>query len=1030
MLLLLFAQRCHSQTSNYINYRFQRLTTADGLPNENVTAIFKDRDGFMWFGTQGGLCRYDGQQFKIYRSEFGKKNSLPENWISAINQDEEGNLWVGTNQQGMCIIDLKTDSIQSYSKDNAVTFPLAGTTVKDFFFDSKGRKWMGTFGGGIIEMTARSEFHSYHFDENAIDQNYSFNTVTQIEEDTDGWFWLTTHKGLIRFNPATKQFFKYAFDIEGNNPQFGSMSFDGNKIWLGSYSYGVVEFDKQQKTFSNYTFNADKIARPGSKDVVMDIEKKSSDELWLVTEVGLGIFNTRSHRFYFFETNSSRPFSAPAPKGGGISKIYDGSDGVWWFTVEGNLIKLDLGLQYFSFHPLVAHSYHYEPYFKSNAFYFDVTSQSLFVAAHQGDGLYELNNDTVITYDYKRKTSVSVIRNIVALSQTQLLVPTIDGMKIFSLPERRFLELPEKFPLRNQLSKTDIGIIDDEDNCFWFQMDDTLYSIQKESWSVEKFYNNRGLQYPFFSEPVSCVLKDAAGNYLFGSFEYGICRVDVATGKREVILPLEGKKPELGQQHVRDMVQDRNGNYWVAMWLETLVRIKSDGQGNFSREYFSSNIGLNATLIQNMVKDAEENLWLATNDGLYRVNPATLSVSRFDELHGLPYSSLIEDLYASPDGKMYLTSHAGYVSFDPSQIKSQGEKPKLLLSKFTVFDRTISSGYALQQTKKLSLKYSENYFSFEFSALAYRGADNIQYSFMLEGVDKDRITGKRNFASYTNVSPGNYLFKVKAGSSDGIWSDEVSIPIHIITPFFMTWWFYLLCTLAFAGIVYSIYRIRLDRLLALQRIRNKIATDLHDDVGSTLSSINMLTRLAQSKTGTDQPRVKQLLEKIRSSSENMMENMSDIVWSINAENDLVENLVVRMKEFAADILESKNIDFIFTADESLMKTKLPLSIRRDFYLIYKEAINNLAKYSECSHAEIKIFSETPRSFHGNSLLILRVADDGKGFDAEKSFSGNGLKNYKIRSEKINAQFEIRSSIGNGTEVILKVPMNQSHHTIM
>ena len=1016
IFLLLFSCRCFSQNTSYLNYRFQQLTTADGLPNENVTAIFKDRDGFMWFGTQGGLCRFDGQQFKIYRSEFGKKNSLPENWITAINQDAEGNLWVGTNQQGMCIIDLKTDSIKGYSKDDAVSFPFAGTTTKDFFFDSKGRKWIATFGGGLIEMTKPGEFHSYLFDQNPPDVNYSFNTVTRIEEDRDGWFWLSTHKGLVHFNPGTKQFFKYAFEIDRSNPQFISMCLDENKVWLASYGQGIVEFDKEEKTFSNYTFSPEKIVKPGSKDIVYDIAKKSSNELWISTEVGLGIFNSNSHQFYFFNKERNQPFAAPLPEGGGSSKIYKASHDVWWFSVLGNLVKLDLGLEYFSFHPLPAKSNHYEPYFKSNGFYFDTSSHSLFIAGHQGDGLYELKNDSMIAHDYKRRTPFSVIRNVIALDGNDLLVTTIDGMKIFSLAERKFSELPETFPMRDQLSKNDMGIIGDEQDRFWFHLNDTLYSIHKEDWSVKKFYNDADLKYPFFSAPLSCVFKDKSGNYFFGSFEYGMCRVDAATDKREIILPMEGKKPELGQQHVRDIAQDEEGNYWIAMWLQGAVKMKRDESGKFSRQYFSNNIGLNATVIQNMVKDEEGNLWFTSNDGLYRLNPQTLAVSRFSELNGLPSSFLIEDIYAAPDGKMYITCQAGYISFDPSKIKSNAEKPKLLLNKFSVFDKTILSGYALQQTKKLSLKYSENYFSFEFSALAFRGASDIQYSFLLEGVDKDWITGKRNFASYTNLSPGNYLFKVKAGNGDGIWSDEVSIPIHIITPFFMRWWFYLLCALAFAAILYSVYRVRVNRLLALQRMRNKIATDLHDDVGSTLSSINMLTRLAQSKTETDQPRVKQLLEKIGSSSEKMMENMSDIVWSINPENDLIENIIVRMKEFAADVLEAKNIDFTFSADESVMKTKLPLSIRRDFYLIFKEAVNNLAKYSDCHHAEIKIFSDS-------GFLILKVADDGKGFDVTKISSGNGMKNFKSRSEKIHAQIEIHSSIGKGTEITLRVPIN-------
>jgi len=224
----------------------------------------------------------------------------------------------------------------------------------------------------------------------------------------------------------------------------------------------------------------------------------------------------------------------------------------------------------------------------------------------------------------------------------------------------------------------------------------------------------------------------------------------------------------------------------------------------------------------------------------------------------------------------------------------------------------------------------------------------------------------------------------------------------------------LLCTLAVAGVLYLFYKIRINQLMRLQTIRTRIARDLHDDIGSTLSSINMISSMAKGNDGS-RKKASEMFNTISSASGQAMELMSDIVWSINPKNDSMEMIIIRMRQYASEILEAANISFTIELNGFDKRVQLPLEIRKDFYLIFKEAINNLAKYSDAQHARIIM------NFSHN-VIHLVIEDDGVGFDLDQIDSGNGLKNMKARSRDIKGEFSIYSMPGAGTRVSLDIPL--------
>jgi two-component sensor histidine kinase len=314
--------------------------------------------------------------------------------------------------------------------------------------------------------------------------------------------------------------------------------------------------------------------------------------------------------------------------------------------------------------------------------------------------------------------------------------------------------------------------------------------------------------------------------------------------------------------------------------------------------------------------------------------------------------------------------------------------PPVVITNFKVFDAREPIMRKGAEVEPIKLSYRQNMITFDFAALNFTNSNLNKYAYRLEGFDDHWINaGNKQSATFTNLDGGTYTFHVKAANNDNVWNEEgAKVMITVQSPYWETWWFYLLCALAISGLLYSAYRFRIKQLLRLQQMRLRISRDLHDDIGSTLSSINMISSMAQERNPGDR-RVPELFQTISNASHQAMELMNDIVWSINPKNDRMEMILIRMRQYASEILEAAKINFSLDMDAACQHVSLPIEKRKDFYLIFKEAINNMAKYSEAQNANILLN-------YAQRYLVLTISDDGIGFDPDKTYSGNGLKNMK------------------------------------
>ena len=275
-----------------------------------------------------------------------------------------------------------------------------------------------------------------------------------------------------------------------------------------------------------------------------------------------------------------------------------------------------------------------------------------------------------------------------------------------------------------------------------------------------------------------------------------------------------------------------------------------------------------------------------------------------------------------------------------------------------------------------------------------------------------------NTVLYNALPAGDYRFEVQSSYDNHTWSQSAVYDFTIQQPWWKNRWFYVALALLTACILYFIYLYRIRQLKKMHQLRTKISQDLHDEVGATLTSISFLSEVARKQTSdTDAPVVK-TLDKIGEYSREMIGEINDIVWAINPANDKFDKITDRMKNFALPLLSAKNIRLEFKADDELLNYSLGMEQRKNLYLVFKEAVNNAAKYADCTAIEVNFLKE-------KSSLVLSIADNGKGFNAEEMKNGNGLKNMKLRAKEIKAAFQIQSATGEGTLILLQMPITQN-----
>ena len=986
---------------------FERISIDQGLSNNSINSILQTSDGFLWIATKDGLNRFDGKTFKIFKHFFDDTTSLPQNYVMSLFEDSKSNFWIGTWGGGLCKYNSEFENFTTFN------FP---TKLDDYvqclFEDDSSNIWIGTLNGGLNKLSPDAQALINYSNLPANHYYFPSDNITYVTQ-TDSFLWIGTwEEGLFQLNLNNNSYNQFLFNEEKLDSRSETLIWDINKksdkLFLLSTNEGLIEFNTVNNDYSKY--HSDLIIRKVISDSKMrvwvgsydyhgiylfnsvkkieneDIILKYSDDdpftltsdrirwlyqdnlknIWVGTEDGLNKL-PQTKDFYQYKYFPSR---SPSIGGRVVSSITEGQNKILWVGYGGaGFNKIDLknnSLRHFQNIPGNANSLSANDVITL----FEDKNYKLWIGTSNG-GLnrYDPVKDKFKHYMSNPLDSLSIksnwVHQIIELNDGVFLVGTNESLELFDIKTEKFSRFnPELISNENILPKT---------------------------------------------ISVNALLKDSKNNIWIGTWLDGLFKYDANKKIMNHYLPRGGDYNSISSNKISSIMEDSGGHIWIGTHSGGLNKMQVDEE---SFTHYTTQNGLPNDVVFGILEDNNQFLWISTMKGLVKFNPTTEHFRIYDKSDGLINNQFNWHAYFKNQyGKMYFGGINGFVTFDPNLIDVNTVAMPVKFLAFKVNNQEIKNSELLLKSKIIELDYFENFFSIEFTVLDFIPSIKHNYLYKLKGLNDEWIrAGSNNLASYTDIKPGEYEFTVKASNADGVWSEESKISITINPAWWMTWWFRLFLIVLFGGIGYLIYKYRVNQLLKIERIRLNISRDLHDEIGSNLSSICVESQVLM-ENDQIKPAEKEHLSIIKKTSVETMQAMRDIIWFINPENEWSEDLILKMKEAAANSLIE--IEWSFDSPKEINLTGLNLEAKRNIFLIYKEILTNICKHSKATSCSIAIITQ-PKMF---KMVII---DNGIGFDYDILPRKSGLINIQKRAEQIHGKSEINSIIGSGTTIVFEI----------
>jgi PAS domain S-box-containing protein len=821
LILLAFPLVVHGQVGEVI--KFSHLTVGDGLPSNNVAAVLQDSQGFIWIGTNdAGVSKFDGIKFKNYSNIPNDPDSLANNCAWRLYQDKKGNIWIATWGGGVSRYDPARDVFITYSHDTNDAKSLTSNLVWSVLVDSNDDLWVGTDDGlnkYDPEKKAFIHFRNIPDDSTSI----SSNSVTMVLEASDGFLWVSTYGGgLNKYDPAKKTFTRYSHDDKDPRSlcndfiHFMHRDKDGT-LWLGTEG-GIDKLDPKTETFTHYQHNEnDPHSLSGTP--VASIFRDSKERLWVATDDhGINLFDPQTNTFQRFQHDRDDLDSLADNT---VWSIHEGTNGTLWFTTFNGLDSYDAagsGFKYYQHHPGDPSGLS-----ENSVQSFARDNEGMLWIGTRGGGLNQFDpvKKTFTHYLHKPDNPDSLsndtIHVIVKARDGVLWIGTGSGVDRFDPQKKTFTHYQPKSDNPNSLSHGSVRDIDiAQDGSLWIGMQGGgLDRFDPVSQTFTHFKPEKGNPNSLVSEWVFAVFIDSFGKVWVGT-EGGLSCLDPKT--RIFTNYISGKM----DFNTRAIYQDQLGTIWVGT-NGGLHRFNQESK-TFTR--YNSNDGLAGDMVASIIADNQDSLWVGTNKGLSKFDPKKKKFRNYDVRDGLQGNQFRRDaVYKSPEGELYFGGINGFNSFFPEKVIDNPHIPPVVLSDFRLFNHPVGIGgdSPLQQhisvAKQITLSYDQNVFSIEFAALNYRNSAKNQYMYMMEGFDKEFIQAGsgNNHATYTNLDPGRYTFRVKGSNNDGLWNEQgASIEILILPPWWETSWFYSVMALFGLIIVFAVmfYFVKLHKEIA------------------------------------------------------------------------------------------------------------------------------------------------------------------------------------------------------------------------
>ena len=1012
------------ETEQFTHYKHDP-NDQSSLSHNELSLLYEDRSGMLWIGTYGGgLNKFDRKNgsFIHYKHDPDNSNSLSGNYVSSIFEDRLGRFWIGTASKGLNKFDRETGEFTRYKHDPDNPNSLSNDLVRPIYEDKSGNLWVGTSRGLNRLDREKNNFIRYYHDPNN-PKSLSHDRVFSIYEDRSGTLWVGTNWGLNKLVQSPDsigrgsltenvEFIHYIpdplneYSLSDNN--IISIYEDrSGTLWFGTAGGGVCTYGRNKAKFDHYKHDPDN-TNSLSKNLVMSLFEDRSGILWIGTSGGLDKFDRETEEFIHYKHDPADPNSLSSDV---VWSISEDRSGVLWIGTRGGLDKLDRKTGEFA---------HYR---------------------HDPDNPASLNNSGIRSLYVDRSGTlwVGTFRGL-----NKLIFNSDSVGKGSDMRNEQFVRYKHDPSDPNSLSSGAVfAIYEDDFGTIWIGTTGGLNRFDRETEEFVQYKNDPDDPESLSNNVVLSIHEGLSSN----SEGERILWVGTAKGLNKFVLS-----------------PDSFG--------------KESGLNKDSFVHYTQKDGLLGDVIIGILGDDAGNIWVSTDRGLSKFDPRTETFKNYDPsdgVQGLEFT--IGAYHKSRSGELFFGGSNGFNAFYPDSIKDNEYIPPVVLTDFRIFDKPAELDRSVNTIEEVDLSYKQNHFSFEFAALDYTTPEKNQYAYMLEGLDEEWIySGTRRYASYTNLPGGEYVFRVKGSNNDGIWNEEgISVRITITPPFWETLWFRILAVFSLAGIVISGYKIKTkniqaqkevlevevaertqqlqeardeledkvdertkelvksreqfrqlaQRLLSVQdEERERFSRDIHDSLGQYLATLALQNGLIKKRAHSLTPEeVIEELDEIDKLIREAIDECHRISFELSPSSLKELGFVQAINGVVTHFSEIMGVNVVF--EESLNGKTLTAEQELTFFRILQESLNNVQKHASAKMIQVRLYED-------DGKVHFSIEDDGSGFDMDEidkvelhdSMRGLGLVSMRERVSNLDGQFEIITKIGEGTKILVGVPLKK------
>jgi len=996
-------------------------TTADGLVSNRISRIVRDSRGYLWFCTENGLSRFDGYRFANYTSEQG----LPDDEVNDLLETRGGTYWIATSN-GLCRYNPKGSPLPygkaSHRSDPMfVVYRVGGdrmtSIIKTLYEDRSGTIWIGTW-RGLYRMEQTGDQARFHFTELGMPTSEPQNQIVRnILEDRRGALWLATDSGLYKRSPDGN------VDRFTRNHGFSSEKLIGliedrqGNLWVGD-RYGGLYMLVATPSVSRPIVAHQYTTKDGLGCVrIVSVFEATDGRIWVGADCGLAELLPDDGG------GSRRVSMALGSKELTDPRVWalaeDGHGNLWIGTASGAVKVTRGGFTTYTeadglgsrviCSMMETRSGELCVYTKGN--------HQAFINRFDGKRFIanELNLPSQIRPDECGLCLQDREGRWWVIADKQLLrypkAQSVDDLGRLR-PEALYPEVATRATWQSPGSYADSrgefrisvrngGNGGDGARLFWWDQIAAAVHIYAEADGLAP-----GGSIDFSAE-------DKGGNLWMGFGEAGLVRY--AKNRFRLFTAADGVPPGT----IHNLFLDSKGRLWILSSRNGLARIDDPLAERPVIIPYTVAEGLSSNKAQSITEDSWGRLYIGTDHSLDRLDLATGRIRHFTTADGLANNQVIGG-FRDSRGALWFGSDTGLSRFIPEPDHPR-PPPVVLINGLEISGSHFPvSDLGEAEVRDLELARDQSNIRIDFAGISFGVGEVLHYQHKLEGADHEwSAFSEQRTINFANLAPGRYRFLVRAVNADGVVSETpAGFSFTILSPLWQRWWFMALAatTVGLAGSLF--YRFRVAQLLKLERVRTRIATDLHDDIGANLTRISVLSEVARQQDGDGASPVSGSLQAIAEIARESVASMSDIVWAINPQRDSLIDLTRKMRQHAEEVFLLRGIELKFIAPAPAQDLKLGVDVRRNLYLVFKEAVNNAARHSNCSRAEIEVRVEEAR-------LRLTISDNGRGFDPAARTEGNGLLSMRRRAADLSGELSLESHIGAGSRLRLTIPLAHS-----